>query len=107
MTTQPSAQSITYGDNATFSAAASGDPTPTVQWQASTDAGATWNNLSGETSTTLFARQAPGVAERQPLPGGLHEHLRRNADGDEQRGDADRCAEGGHGHRGRTEQDVR
>jgi Zn-finger domain-containing protein len=30
----------------------SGNPTPTVQWQVSTDNGSTWNNVSGATSTT-------------------------------------------------------
>ena len=38
---------------ASFTAAGNGDPTPTVQWQASTDGGATFNNIGGATSTTL------------------------------------------------------
>lgn len=41
------------GSDVSFTAAASGAPTPTVQWQLSTDNGVTWNDLSGETSTTL------------------------------------------------------
>jgi hypothetical protein len=36
-----------------FSAAASGAPAPTVQWQVSTDGGTTWNSVSGGTKTTL------------------------------------------------------
>ena len=59
ITSHPANQPITYGDDATFSAAASGNPTPSVQWQASTDSGATWNNLSGETSTTLSLVKPP------------------------------------------------
>jgi hypothetical protein len=53
MTTQPTADTITYGDNASFTAAASGNPAPTVQWQKSTNNGTTWTNISGATSTTL------------------------------------------------------
>ena len=41
------------GQSASFTAAASGTPAPTVQWQVSTDGGATFTNLSGATSTTL------------------------------------------------------
>jgi hypothetical protein len=51
ITGQPSARSVTLGQTASFTASASGSPTPTVQWQVSTD-GTTWNNISGATSTT-------------------------------------------------------
>ena len=37
----------------TFTAAASGTPTPTVQWQVSTNNGSTYANVPGATSTTL------------------------------------------------------
>jgi len=37
---------------ASFTAAASGSPTPTVQWQLSTNAGSTWSDISGATSTS-------------------------------------------------------
>jgi len=53
ITTQPANQTVTAGQTATFTAAATGSPTPTVQWQVSTDGGATFNNVSGATSTTL------------------------------------------------------
>jgi len=59
VTAQPSNQSITYGANAQFSAAANGSPTPTVQWQKSTDNGATWNPISGASSTTLTLIKPP------------------------------------------------
>ena len=39
--------------NVSFTAAASGDPSPTVQWQVSTDGGRTFSPISGATSTTL------------------------------------------------------
>jgi hypothetical protein len=53
ITTQPTNQTVAAGQSASFSAAASGSPAPTVQWQVSTDGGATWNNISGATRTTL------------------------------------------------------
>jgi len=53
ITTQPANQTVTAGQTATFTAAATGSPTPTVQWQASTDGGANFSNVSGATSTTL------------------------------------------------------
>jgi hypothetical protein len=53
VTTNPSSQTVTAGQTATFTAAASGNPTPAVQWQVSSDGGKTFTNLSGATSTTL------------------------------------------------------
>jgi Ricin-type beta-trefoil lectin domain/Immunoglobulin I-set domain len=53
ITTQPANQTVNAGQTATFTAAATGSPTPTVQWQVSTDGGATFSNVSGATSTTL------------------------------------------------------
>jgi hypothetical protein len=53
ITTQPANQTVTAGQTATFTAAATGSPTPTVQWQVSTDGGVTFSNVSGATSTTL------------------------------------------------------
>jgi YDG domain len=61
VTTHPSNQSITYGANATFTAAGGGSPAPSVQWQVSTDGGGNWNNLAGETNTTLTLTK-PGVS---------------------------------------------
>ena len=54
ITTQPAGTvTVNAGANATFTAAASGTPAPTVQWQVSTNSGSTWTNVSGATSTTL------------------------------------------------------
>jgi hypothetical protein len=50
--THPSNQTVTAGATATFTAAASGAPAPTVQWQVSTNAGASFSDISGATSTT-------------------------------------------------------
>jgi len=46
-TTQPSSQTVTVGTNVTFTSAATGTPTPTLQWYKDNVA------LSGQTSTTL------------------------------------------------------
>ncbi len=53
VTTNPTNQTVTVGQNAAFIAAANGNPTPTVQWQVSTDGGTTWTAISGATNTTL------------------------------------------------------
>jgi hypothetical protein len=53
VTTQPLSQSYTSGSTLTFTSAASGTPTPTIQWQLSTNGGSTWSNISGATSTTF------------------------------------------------------
>ena len=52
ITTNPTSQSIASGLTVTFSAAAIGNPAPTVQWQVSTDNGKTYVNIAGATSTT-------------------------------------------------------
>jgi hypothetical protein len=53
VTTPPASQSVTAGQGATFTAAASGVAAPSVQWQVSTDGGITWNPVAGATSGTL------------------------------------------------------
>ncbi len=53
VTTVPKSQTVTAGQTATFTAAASANPTPSVQWQASTDGGSMWSNINGATSPTL------------------------------------------------------
>jgi len=59
VTIQPTDQTVTTGQTATFTAGASGFPVPTVQWQVSTNGGSTWNDIPGATSTTLsFAADA-------------------------------------------------
>ena len=53
VTTSPSSLTVNAGQPATFTASASGNPAPTVQWQVSTNGGSTFSNISGATSTTL------------------------------------------------------
>ncbi len=53
VTTNPSDLTVDPGQTATFTAAATGDPAPTVQWQFSTNGGSSFSNLSGGNSTTV------------------------------------------------------
>ncbi len=53
ITTQPSSQSVVRGGSLTFTAAATGSPIPTVQWQLSVDGGHNWFDIQGATSTTF------------------------------------------------------
>jgi peptidoglycan/xylan/chitin deacetylase (PgdA/CDA1 family) len=58
ITSQPSDQVVSEGEAATFTAEASGTPTPTVKWQVSTDGGVTWDNVPGSANTTLVLDSA-------------------------------------------------
>jgi hypothetical protein len=58
VTSQPTGQSITYGQSASFSATASGT-SPSAQWQVSTNGGTSFSNLSGQTSGTLTLTKPP------------------------------------------------
>ncbi len=53
VTTNPSSTTVCAGALASFTAAASGSPTPTVQWQVSTNGGVSFSDIGGATSTTL------------------------------------------------------
>lgn len=53
VTTPPSSQTVTAGRPATFMLAVNGNPTPSVEWEVSSDGGKTWTIISGSTSTTL------------------------------------------------------
>ena len=62
ITTQPASQSVTAPAAATFTAAASGVPTPAWQWQLSTDNGANWANVNGATAAS-YTTPATAVAD--------------------------------------------
>jgi hypothetical protein len=51
-TTQPGNQTVTVPGVATFSVVVTGSPTPTLQWQRSTNGGSTWADLAGATSSS-------------------------------------------------------
>jgi len=57
---------VVAGNNATFDAWGVGTPTPSLQWQVSTDGGGTFNNISGATSDILTFQ--PGI-HRHAEPG--------------------------------------
>ena len=50
VTTNPVGQSVSANQTVSFTAAASGNPVPTVQWQLSTDHGNTFNDIPGANS---------------------------------------------------------
>ncbi|MFM7833336.1 MAG: immunoglobulin domain-containing protein, partial [Planctomycetaceae bacterium] len=50
VTTQPTSQTVLSGATVTFTAAASGNPTPTVKWQSNSGSG--WADIAGATSVT-------------------------------------------------------
>lgn len=52
-TAQPGNVTIVAGQGAQFSVAVTGTPTPTLQWQLSTDGGASWGNINGATGDVL------------------------------------------------------
>jgi len=52
VTLHPTGQVAESGSTATFTAAASGTPTPTVQWQLSTDGGSSWGDIGGANATS-------------------------------------------------------
>jgi uncharacterized repeat protein (TIGR01451 family) len=63
VSTQPSNQTVCAGGTATFTAAAAGTPTPTVQWQV--DSGSGFTNIPGATSTTLSFSTVAGDNGKQ------------------------------------------
>ena len=52
VTTHPADATVVPGTVATFTAAASGQPEPTVAWEYSLDDGATWNAIAGATASS-------------------------------------------------------
>ena len=53
ITRNPANTTVNAGQTATLTAAATGNPAVSVQWQSSTDAGVTYSNIAGATSATL------------------------------------------------------
>lgn len=53
ITSQPGSVTITEGTTATFRIDATGTPSPTYQWQVSTDKGITFENITGATRSTF------------------------------------------------------
>ncbi len=60
VTQQPANQAVISGGNVTFTAAASGEPTPTVQWEVSTDGGGSWGNVTPNGTSPSLTFTATG-----------------------------------------------
>jgi len=60
ITLHPRSRTNCAGTAAVFTAAATGTPTPTVQWQVSTNAGGAWANVGGAVSTTYSPASVMG-----------------------------------------------
>jgi hypothetical protein len=50
--TQPASETVAVDSRASFTAAASGNPAPTVQWEVSSNGGSSWSIIAGATSTS-------------------------------------------------------
>ena len=61
VTGQPAGQTVAAGQPAMFTVACSGAPAPTIQWQTSTDGGASWSDIAGATSSTLTIAAVPAT----------------------------------------------
>ncbi len=53
ITQQPQGMTVEVGQPASFQTAATGFPTPTVQWEKSTDGGSSWSAVGGATSDVI------------------------------------------------------
>ncbi len=80
ITTSPASQSVAAGSTATLTAAASGEPAPSVHWQRSTDGGGTFTNILGATATSYTTPTLTCGRRRQPVPGRLHQLGGQHAD---------------------------
>jgi large repetitive protein len=64
VTTNPSSQTVANGKSVSFQAAATGTPTPTVQWQVSTNKGP-FTNIPGATSAVYTVTAATSLSGNQ------------------------------------------
>ena len=62
VSTQPLSQSVVEPATMTFTVGATGTPAPTLQWQLSSDGGATWANIAGATASS-YTTPATAVAD--------------------------------------------
>jgi hypothetical protein len=58
VTLDPTSGKVSNGKTVELTAAATGDETPTVQWQISTDDGHNWSNVQGATTSSLSVKTA-------------------------------------------------
>ena len=82
ITDQPDDVTALVGDEVSFTSTADGTPTPTVQWQVSSDGGSTWNDIPGATEITLSfiaARDQNGNQYRAVFDNGIGDPVPSNA----------------------------
>ena len=60
VTSNPASETVLAGQSASFNAAATGTPAPTVQWQISTNGGSSFADVAGATATTYIFTAAAG-----------------------------------------------
>jgi hypothetical protein len=65
VTANPANKAVCAGGSASFSAAATGSPTPTIQWQVSTNGGETFLNVANATSSTYAFATTGGDNAKQ------------------------------------------
>src|SRR5262249_41960410 len=58
ISSQPANQTVCAGNNATFSVSVSGTPAPSIQWQVSTNGGASFSDISGATASSVTITNA-------------------------------------------------
>jgi uncharacterized repeat protein (TIGR02543 family) len=61
VTLSPTSQVVGNGNTATFSASASGNPAPSVQWEVSSNGGSSWSVINGATSASYSLTSTPFV----------------------------------------------
>ena len=61
ITQEPVGALVQQGGEAVFEASATGSPTPTVQWQVSTNSGGSWSAIAGANSNTLSLADVEAV----------------------------------------------
>jgi predicted secreted protein len=81
ITTQPSNQTVSAGQSASFIVAATGAPTPGYQWQVSTDGGSNWGILVNGGAYSGVTRPTLAVATNSGLNGYLYRVVVTNSSG--------------------------
>ena len=77
VTEQPIGTTVEVGQSAQFEASASGFPTPSVQWEVSSNGGAGWSALAGATSDEITVEDVQASQSGDRVPGDVHERGRQ------------------------------
>jgi bacillolysin len=82
ITTQPANQIVAVGGSAGFSVGVLGNPTPSIQWQVSTNGGESWANLSNDATYGGVSTSNLSISNVQAgLNGALYRVIATNAAG--------------------------